>query len=222
MEKFGLGYETLKRDNPGLVYCAISGYDRRGAEAARPGYDLVIQGESGIMAINGERGRPPLKFGVAAVDLFTGMYAAQGILAALFERNRTGVGRRIDLALFDCGVMISSYYGLEALAGGAGSAALRQRASLDRPLWRVRRRRRAARHRGGHQPPVPQPVRGHRRARPARRSALRHQPRARAPSRRAPRGGRSRPAASFARASARRPVAGRRSRAARCWACTTR
>ena len=88
MEKFGLGYETLKRDNPGLVYCAISGYDRRGAEAARPGYDLVLQGESGIMSINGERGRPPLKFGIAAVDLFTGMYAAQGILAALFEREQ--------------------------------------------------------------------------------------------------------------------------------------
>lgn len=118
MEKFGLGYETLRQLNPGLIYCAISGYDRKGPEAARPGYDLVIQGESGLMSINGEAGRPPLKFGVAAVDIFTGMYAAQGILAALYERSHTGKGRRIDLALYDCGVMISSYYGLEALLQG--------------------------------------------------------------------------------------------------------
>ena len=81
---------SAERDKPGLIYCSISGYDRRGPEAARPGYDLVIQGEAGLMAINGEADRPPLKFGVAAVDLFTGMYAAQAILAALFERERTG------------------------------------------------------------------------------------------------------------------------------------
>lgn len=118
MEKFGLGYEALRQINPRLIYCAISGYDRKGPEAARPGYDLVIQGESGIMSINGEAGQQPLKFGVAAVDMFTGMYAAQAILAALFERQRTCVGRRIDLALYDCGVMISSYYGLESLLEG--------------------------------------------------------------------------------------------------------
>ncbi|EFG2885541.1 CoA transferase, partial [Escherichia coli] len=118
MEKFGLGYEALRERNPRHIYCAISGYDRAGPEASRPGYDLVIQGESGIMAINGEPGQKPLKFGVAAVDMFTGMYAAQAILAALVERHRTGVGRRIDLALYDCGVMISSYYGLESLLEG--------------------------------------------------------------------------------------------------------
>jgi crotonobetainyl-CoA:carnitine CoA-transferase CaiB-like acyl-CoA transferase len=117
-EKFGLGYDALRGINPRLVYCAISGYDRQGPEAARPGYDLVIQGESGVMSINGEPGRPPLKFGIAAVDMFTAMYASQAILAALFERQRTGTGRRIDLALYDCGVMISSYYGLESLLQG--------------------------------------------------------------------------------------------------------
>ncbi|WP_454623497.1 CaiB/BaiF CoA transferase family protein [Brucella anthropi] len=118
MEKFGLGYDTLKQLNPRLIYCAISGYDRYGSEGPRPGYDLVIQGESGLMAINGEAEQAPLKFGVAAVDLFTGMYAAQAILGALYERERTGQGRRIDLALYDCGIMISSYYGLEALLKG--------------------------------------------------------------------------------------------------------
>ena len=115
MERFGLGYQSLHALNPRLIYCAISGYDRLGAEGGRPGYDLVIQGESGIMGINGEPGRPPLKFGIAAVDMFTGMYAAQAILAALYQTQRSGSGRRIDLALYDCGVMISSYYGLEAL-----------------------------------------------------------------------------------------------------------
>lgn len=115
MEKFGLGYDSLKALNPRLVYCAIAGYDRAGAEAARPGYDLVVQGESGLMSINGEPGRPPLKFGVAVVDMFTGMYAAQAVLAALFQARATGEGRRIDLALYDCGLMISAYYGLDAL-----------------------------------------------------------------------------------------------------------
>ncbi|WP_296653947.1 CaiB/BaiF CoA-transferase family protein [Paraburkholderia sp.] len=117
-EKLGLGYETLSRENPRLIYCSISGYDRTGPEASRPGYDLVVQGEAGLMAMNGEAGQPPLKFGVAAVDLFTGMYSAQAMLAALFERERTGRGRHIEMALFDCGLMITAYYGLEALLQG--------------------------------------------------------------------------------------------------------
>ncbi len=114
-EKFGVGYEQLREVNPKLIYCSISGYDRTGPEAARPGYDLVIQGEAGLTALNGERGQPPLKFGVAAVDMFTGMYATQAILAALFDRQRGGPGRHIEMALFDCGLMITAYYGLEAL-----------------------------------------------------------------------------------------------------------
>jgi crotonobetainyl-CoA:carnitine CoA-transferase CaiB-like acyl-CoA transferase len=115
MEKFGLGYEDLRRINPRLVYCSISGYDRSTGEANRSGYDLVVQAESGLMAINGEANQPPLKFGVAVVDMFTGMYAAQGILAALFDAQRTGEGRRIDLALYDCGVSLTAYYGLDSL-----------------------------------------------------------------------------------------------------------
>ena len=118
IDKLGLGYEALREINPGLVYCSISGYDRTGPEAARPGYDLVVQGEAGLMAINGEADQPPLKFGVAAVDLFTGMYSAQAILAALFERQKTGKGRHDEMALFDCGLMITAYYGLEALLLG--------------------------------------------------------------------------------------------------------
>ncbi len=117
-EKFGLGYEQLHDEQPGLVYCSISGYDRSGPEASRPGYDLLVQGEAGLMAINGEANRPPLKFGVAVVDMFTGMYAAQAVLAALYERERSGRGRHIEMALFDCGLMITSYYGLEAMLAG--------------------------------------------------------------------------------------------------------
>ncbi|MEP6588413.1 MAG: CaiB/BaiF CoA-transferase family protein [Polaromonas sp.] len=118
IDKLGLGYDQLSKDQPGLIYCSISGYDRTGPEAARPGYDLVVQGETGLMALNGEANQPPLKFGVAAVDLFTGMYSAQAILAALFERQKTGKGRHIEMALFDCGLMITAYYGLEALLMG--------------------------------------------------------------------------------------------------------
>lgn len=115
LDKLGLGHEQLKVLKPDLIYCSISGYDRSGPEARRPGYDLVIQGEAGLMAINGESRQPPLKFGVAAVDMFTGMYAAQAVLAALYERQRTGRGRHIEMALYDCGLMVSAYCGLEAL-----------------------------------------------------------------------------------------------------------
>ena len=116
--KMGLDYESLKAINPGLVYCSITGYRTDGPEAARPGYDLLVQGEAGLMALNGEEGQGPLKFGVAAVDMFTGMYSAQAILAALFDRQRTGQGRHVEMALYDCGLMITCYYGMEALLLG--------------------------------------------------------------------------------------------------------
>jgi crotonobetainyl-CoA:carnitine CoA-transferase CaiB-like acyl-CoA transferase len=117
-DKLGLGYQALSALNPGLIYCSIAGYDSDGPEARRPGYDLVIQGEAGLMALNGEATQPPLKFGIAIVDLFTGHYAAQAVLAALVQRGRTGKGRLVELALFDSGLGVSAYYGLEALALG--------------------------------------------------------------------------------------------------------
>lgn len=117
-EKLGVGYEQLRTLKPDLIYCAVSGYNSSGPEAKRPGYDLVIQGESGLMALNGEASQPPLKFGVAVVDLMTGMYAAQAVLAALFRRERTGQGRLIEMALYDCGLMVTGYYGLDAMLLG--------------------------------------------------------------------------------------------------------
>ncbi len=114
--KLGLDYDSLAAEHPGLVYCSITGYDPSGPEAARPGYDLVVQGETGLMGLNGEEGQAPLKFGVAMVDLFTGMSAGQAILAALWARERHGGrGRHVQLALHDCGIMLSVYYGMEAL-----------------------------------------------------------------------------------------------------------
>lgn len=116
--KMGLDYESVKAINPGVVYCSITGYRSDGPEATRPGYDLLVQGEAGLMALNGEEGQGPLKFGVAAVDMFAGMYSAQAILAALFDRQRTGEGRHVEMALYDCGLMITAYYGMEALLLG--------------------------------------------------------------------------------------------------------
>ncbi|MFP5486138.1 MAG: CaiB/BaiF CoA transferase family protein [Gammaproteobacteria bacterium] len=117
-DKLGLGYAQLKALKSDLIYCSVAGYDSSGPEAKRPGYDLVIQGEAGLMALNGEASQPPLKFGVAAVDMMTGMYAAQAVLAALFQRSRTGKGRHIEMALYDCGLMITGYYGLDAMLLG--------------------------------------------------------------------------------------------------------
>jgi crotonobetainyl-CoA:carnitine CoA-transferase CaiB-like acyl-CoA transferase len=111
-EKLSLGYDQLKAVRPDLIYCAVTGYDSSGPEASRPGDDLVIQGEAGLMALNGEANTPPLKFGVAVVDLMTGMGAAQAVLAALFRRERTGKGRLIEMALYDSGLMVTGCYGL--------------------------------------------------------------------------------------------------------------
>lgn len=117
-EKLNVGYEQLKAFRPELIYCSISGYNPTGPEASRPGYDLVMQAETGLMQINGEAGRPPLKFGTSVVDMYTGMYAAQAILAALFQRQVTGRGRHIEMSLFDSGISITAFHGLESLLRG--------------------------------------------------------------------------------------------------------
>ena len=117
-EKLGLGYEQLKAVKPDIIYCSVTGYNTATDEAARPGYDILVQGEAGLMAMNGEASQPPLKFGMAVVDMTTGLYAAQAVLAALFARERTGKGRQIEMSLYDCGVMVTGYYGLDALLMG--------------------------------------------------------------------------------------------------------
>lgn len=117
-EKLNVGYEQLKKVRPDIIYCSIAGYNPTGPEAARPGYDLVMQAETGLMHINGEASQPPLKFGTSVVDMYTGMYAAQAILAALFQRQITGRGRHIEMSLFDSGISITAFHGLESLLRG--------------------------------------------------------------------------------------------------------
>lgn len=102
LEKFGLQYEDLKKLNPKLIYCAITGFGQTGPDSHRPGYDLIIQGESGIMDITGDPKGPPTKVGTSIADLITGQFASQGVLAALVERSKTGIGRRVEVAMYDC------------------------------------------------------------------------------------------------------------------------
>lgn len=100
-ESLGIGYAHARTLNPRLIWCAISGYGRSSPDAQRPGYDFVVQAESGLMSITGPVDGPPSKVGVATVDLATGLNAAIAILAALHQRTRTGEGQHIELSLFE-------------------------------------------------------------------------------------------------------------------------
>jgi crotonobetainyl-CoA:carnitine CoA-transferase CaiB-like acyl-CoA transferase len=97
-ERLGLGFEEVARENPGLVWCSISGFGR-GAGAELPGYDFLVQATSGLMSITGPAGGEPTKVGVALVDVLTGLYAFGGVLAALGQRERTGRGQRVEVSL---------------------------------------------------------------------------------------------------------------------------
>ncbi len=101
MASLGLDYASLRECNPGLIYCAITGYGQDGPAAEHPGYDTVIQAQGGLMSITGTPEGEPLKVGVAVVDITTGLYATTSILAALHHRSHSGEGQMIDLALFD-------------------------------------------------------------------------------------------------------------------------
>lgn len=118
LDKFGLGYEPIAALNPRIVYCSISGYGRASPIADRPGYDYVIQAEGGLMSVTGPVDGEPMKAGVAVADLFTGMSAAQAILAALIAADRDGVGQHLDMALYDCQLAMLANVGSAALAAG--------------------------------------------------------------------------------------------------------
>ncbi len=104
MERLGLGYDELVRQNDRLVYCSITGFGQSGPRSDEPGYDILIQGISGLMSITGEPDGVPMKVGVAVTDINAGLTATSAILAALFLRERTGGGERIDISLMDCAV----------------------------------------------------------------------------------------------------------------------
>ncbi len=103
MRRLGLHYEALRRRNPRLVYCAISGFGQTGPYAKRPALDVIVQGMGGIMSITGEGpGRPPVRPGASMGDITAGLYAAVAILAALRERDRSGRGQMLDISMLDC------------------------------------------------------------------------------------------------------------------------
>lgn len=118
LARYGLDYPALKALNPRLVYCSITGFGQDGPYADRPGYDLLVQGMSGLMSITGEADGEPMKTGVAITDLCTGLYAALAILAALAHRERSGEGQHIDLALLDVATSLLSYQANNYLVGG--------------------------------------------------------------------------------------------------------
>ena len=122
LDKYGLDYATLAVQFPKLIYCSISGYGRNSPLAALPGYDYVIQAAGGLMSINGGKDEPPVRVGVAVADLFTGMAAAQAVLAALIARDRDGLGQHIDMALYDCQLHMLANVGSGVLVSGEDGA----------------------------------------------------------------------------------------------------
>lgn len=121
MARYGLDYDAVRAVNPRIVYCSVTGFGQTGPYRERAGYDYAIQGMGGLMSITGERddlGGGPQKVGVAVADLFTGMYATVGILAALRHAERTGEGQRLDMALLDAQVAMLANLGANYLVSG--------------------------------------------------------------------------------------------------------
>jgi crotonobetainyl-CoA:carnitine CoA-transferase CaiB-like acyl-CoA transferase len=126
-ERHGLGADALRARNPRLVYCTIGAFGASGPLREQPGYDPLLQAASGIMSVTGEHDRPPVRVGVSLIDLGTGVWAALGVLAALYERERTGVGRTIEVSLYETALSLLSYQlvgylGTGAVPGREGSA----------------------------------------------------------------------------------------------------
>lgn len=109
MERLGLGYERVKEMNPRIIYCSISGFGQDGPYRMLPGFDQVLQGMGGLMSITGEAGGPPIKVGVAIADISGGMFAANGIVVALYNREKTGKGQMVDVSLLDSQVAWLTY-----------------------------------------------------------------------------------------------------------------
>ncbi|MFA8384096.1 MAG: CaiB/BaiF CoA transferase family protein [Pelagibaca sp.] len=106
MERLGYGWDDLHAMYPRLIYGAVSGFGHTGPDAKRPAYDMVVQGRGGVMSITGEKGREPVRVGASIGDIVAGMYLSQGVLAALMDRERTGTGRKVDVAMLDAQLAI--------------------------------------------------------------------------------------------------------------------
>lgn len=118
LKKYGLDYDSLRQRFPRLIYCSITGFGQTGPYAHRAGYDYIVQGMAGMMSITGEPDGQPQKVGVAVTDIFTGIYAATAILAAVHQRNSTGAGQQLDLALMDVAASVMSNQAMNYLVGG--------------------------------------------------------------------------------------------------------
>jgi crotonobetainyl-CoA:carnitine CoA-transferase CaiB-like acyl-CoA transferase len=118
LAKYHLDYASLHAINPRLIYCSITGFGQTGPYAHRAGYDFIIQGMAGLMSVTGEPDGQPQKVGVAVTDIFTGVYAATAILAALVQRGRTGQGQHIDMALMDVATSVMANQSLNYLTSG--------------------------------------------------------------------------------------------------------
>jgi formyl-CoA transferase/CoA:oxalate CoA-transferase len=126
-ERHGFGADELRARNPRLVYCSIGAFGSRGPLSAEPGYDPLLQAASGIMSVTGEKDRPPVRVGVSLIDLGTGVWAALGVLAALYERERTGAGRTLEVSLYETALsqlssQLVGYLGTGLVPDRGGSA----------------------------------------------------------------------------------------------------
>ena len=134
MAKLGLGFETIRKDNPGLIYCEISGFGRTGPYADRGGFDLIAQGMSGLMSITGEGpGRPPVKVGAPVTDITAGILGALGVAAAYARRLQTGEGQRVDTSLFEAGIVHTYWQSAIAMATGVSPGPMGSAHPLNAP-----------------------------------------------------------------------------------------
>jgi len=134
MEKLGLGYESLRQLNPGLIYCEVSGFGRTGPYAHRGGFDLIAQGMSGLMSITGEApGRQPVKVGAPISDITAGIVAAMGIAAAYAHKLKTGQGQKVDTSLFEAAITHTYWQSAIAFATGESPQAMGSAHPLNAP-----------------------------------------------------------------------------------------
>ena len=139
MEKLGLGYEELRKDNPGLIYCAVSGFGRTGPYASRGGFDLVAQGMSGLMSITGEGpGRPPVKVGAPVSDITAGILAALGVAAAYARKLATGEGQVVDTSLLEAAIIHTYWQSAIAFATGVAPGPMGSAHPLNAPYQAFR------------------------------------------------------------------------------------
>jgi crotonobetainyl-CoA:carnitine CoA-transferase CaiB-like acyl-CoA transferase len=134
MTRLGLDYDAVHGRNPRAIYCSISGFGQTGPRRFEAGYDAMMQAEAGLMSITGATDGPPFRLGVAIGDIATGLFAVQGILAALYARERSGRGQRVDIAMLDAVTALLTYQAWSGFATGATPGADGQPPSFDRAL----------------------------------------------------------------------------------------